>query len=118
MNSGIHIILLRDPGDIRTHTAVGSHYLKNGDYKMRYIARTLHVRSLERSYRSRGSGRNQQAGKKRGYRLHGIRERGLFSKTYYPDDNARDNYRETYATYQEIAKFIEREFINIQIMGL
>jgi tetratricopeptide (TPR) repeat protein len=35
--------LKRDPGDIRTNTAVGNHYLKNGDYKTArsYLAKAI-----------------------------------------------------------------------------
>ncbi len=37
--------LKRDPGDIRTNTAVGNHYLKNGDYQK---ARTYLARAISR----------------------------------------------------------------------
>ncbi len=37
--------LKRDPGDIRTNTAVGNHYLKNGDY---LTARTYLARAVKR----------------------------------------------------------------------
>ncbi|MDD4437195.1 MAG: DUF5107 domain-containing protein, partial [Tissierellia bacterium] len=37
--------LKRDPGDIRTNTAVGNHYLKNGDYKK---ARSYFSKAIER----------------------------------------------------------------------
>lgn len=37
--------LKRDPGDIRTNTAIGNHYLKNGDYK---TARTYLAKAIKR----------------------------------------------------------------------
>jgi len=42
--------LKRDPGDIRTNTAVGNHYLKNGDYKTARIYLAKAIKRLTNDY--------------------------------------------------------------------
>lgn len=42
--------LIRDAGDIRTNTAVGNHYLKNGDYKTARIYLAKAIKRLTKDY--------------------------------------------------------------------
>ena len=42
--------LKRDPGDIRTNTAVGNHYLKNGDYQKARLYLTKAIKRLTKDY--------------------------------------------------------------------